>query len=295
MDSWRPKALVIGPGGIKGLKVLGFLVPLEDSGTFSEVTTFCGVSVGSLISLLIICGYTVREIINEAVLLDIFNDIESFDVGSVIENSGLISSEPIKKHLTNLVINKFGIVPSLQGLHSMTGKSLVTTTLNVTDEEPIMMNFFDHPEMSCVDAVMYSINIPFVFYQLSYNNKICVDGGLANPYPIDYLDDGNTEILGIYMRTVNSKPISSTMSYYHKIVNSLMEQRRVDIIRNSSDKCVHVRLEVGVSGVSATFRMTIQEKANILVEGWNQGREFLDGKYIFSIPKKQKYNLSVKK
>lgn len=289
MDTWKPDVLVIGPGGVKGLKVLGFLTPLEDCGTLESVKDFCGASVGSIISLLLICGYKVREIINEAIMLDIFSELNFSSISAVIENKGLVSNEPMKKLLSKLVENKFGVVPSLHGLYSMTGKSLITTTLNVSDEESMMMNPFTHPELSCVDAVMFSVNIPFVFYQLSHEGKVCVDGGLGNPYPVDYFDDGERKILGVYMKTIRSSLIGSTSTYFHKIVNSAIEERRNDIIRASSDKCLHIRLEVLTSG---TFSMTIQEKTAILIEGVNQGQEFLDGKYIFTLPEKSKYNKS---
>jgi predicted acylesterase/phospholipase RssA len=285
MDLWKPKTLVIGPGGVKGLKVGGFLSPLEDAGKLDEINVFCGVSIGALISLLLISGYKIREIISQAVLLDILSEIESFDINSSIEHKGFISSDPLKKLLSNLVEKKFGVIPTLKGLHSMTNKSLITVTLNVTNEEPIMMNYFEHPDVSCVDAVIFSMNIPFVFYQLFYENKICIDGALANPYPVDYVDDGDTDILGIYMKTIGMS-MNSPMSYFNKILNSVMEQRRAGIIRSCSDKCVHVCLEVNTVG---TFKMTIKEKAELLVEGYNQGIDFLEGRYKLFLPERMKY------
>lgn len=286
--SWKPQALVLGPGGVKGLKVLGFLTALEDANFLSEVTTFCGVSVGAMISLLLISGYTIREVITNAVLLDFFSEIENFSLDSSLERMGLISSEPFKKVLSDLVFSKFHVIPTLKGLQTFTGKTLVTTTLNVTDEEPLMLNPVEHPEVSCVDAVMFSLNIPFVFYQLKYEDKICVDGALANPYPVDYLDNRETRVLGVYLKTASSPEVNSTMSYYQKMLNSVMEQRRRSIIQHSSDKCVHVCLEVGVS---STFKMSIQEKADIIVEGLKQGQDFLkaqeEGSYEFVSSSKQ--------
>ena len=279
MDNWKPDALVIGPGGIKGLKALGFLVPLEDIGTLTEIKIFCGVSVGAIVCLLLICGYSVREIIKEAVLLDIFKELDSFDLSCILENKGLISNEMIKRALTNLVFEKFGVVPSLKGLQTLTGKSLITSVLNVTDEECLMMNPVDNPDVSCVDAVLYSSNIPFVFYQLTHEEKICADGILSNPYPVDYLDNNERKILGIYMK-------GTTDSYYTKLFGSVIEQRRRAIIQFVSEKCVHVCLEINKI---ATFSLTIQEKADLLVEGLNQGMDFLNGTYKLEIPEKQKY------
>jgi predicted acylesterase/phospholipase RssA len=292
--SWYPRVLVIGPGGAKGLKVLGFLSVIEDSGLLNYVDTYCGVSIGAVISLLIICGYEIREIVGEAARLDIFKDIGSFNLQSVMEHHGLISNEPVRKILTQLVINKLGNVPSLYSLYMRTGKAFTAVTLNATDEKCEMMNPFTYPGVSCVDATMFSMNIPFVFYQIIHHGKTYVDGALANPYPVDYFDDGETNILGIYMKTTHkiqtiitphisggiihrveesSTPLSIG-SYSLKIVHSLMDQRRNHIIQQSSSHCKHVRLETKI-GDTTGYTLTTEDKALMLVEGFNEGKAFL--------------------
>jgi len=306
---WMPRVLVIGPGGIKGMKVLGFLSTLEDSGILDKVDTYCGVSVGAVISLLIICGYQIREIVGEAVKLDIFKEIGEFNFKSIMENRGILSNEPLRKVLTRLVVNKFGNVPTLYGLYMMTGKSYVAVTLNATDEICVMLNPFTTPEISCVDATMFSMNIPFIFYQLIYRGKTYVDGALGNPYPIDYFDDGNTNILGIYVKTIHkintisserSNPILERVdnnlslgSYWLKIIHSLMDHRRNNIIQQASDKCRHVCLETNTTDTIGC-NINTDDKALMLVEGFNQGKSFLNQLYNNcytgpNIPEKQIY------
>jgi predicted acylesterase/phospholipase RssA len=198
-NNWTPRVLILGPGGYKGFDMLGFLSPLDDIGMLKSIDTICGVSVGAIIALLYIVGYTIKEIINEAIILDVYNDISNFNINLAINNLGLLSNEKIKTRLTNLVFDKLTTIPSLKDLYTLTNKSFITISLNTTDQECIIMNPFTHPNVSCVDACMYSINIPFIFYQLYYNNKVMIDGAFANPYPINYFDDGNTDILGIYV------------------------------------------------------------------------------------------------
>lgn len=295
IPQWYPRVLVIGPGGVKGLKVLGFLSPVEDSGLLEYVDTYCGVSVGAVISLLIICGYQIREIVGEAVKLDIFKEIGAFNFKSIMENKGFISNEPVRKLLTQLVINKFGNVPTLYGLYMRTGKAFIAVTLNATDETCVMLNPFSNPDVSCVDATMFSMNVPFVFYQLVYRGKTYVDGALANPYPVDYFDDGKTNILGIYMKTLHSKnnpPVTTHLpgtiiqkveesssplpigAYSLKIIHSLMDHRRNQIIQQSSDKCKHVCLETKTTDTIG-YTVTTDDKALMLVEGFNEGKSFI--------------------
>jgi len=295
VSQWFPRVLVIGPGGVQGLKVLGFLAPLEDAKFLRYIDTYCGVSVGAIISLLIVAGYQIREIVGEASNLNIFKDLENLTLQSIVEHRGFISNEPVRSRLIHLLVNKFGNVPTLRGLYLQTGKSLVTVTLNATDEQCVMMSPHTHPHISCVDAVMFSMNIPFVFYQLVHNGKTYVDGALANPYPVDYFDDGNTNILGIYIKSNMNKPPPAPVrtapiimqkidtqapisvgSYSYKIIHALMDQRRNHIMQSVSNRCKHVVLDINANIDPIGCTIGVQEKANMLVEGFNSGKEFIE-------------------
>lgn len=302
---WYPRVLLIGPGGAKGLKTLGFLSPIEDFRLLEYVDTYVGVSVGALITLLMICGYHIREIVGEAVKLDIFKEPTSFDFNSIVERRGFISNEPVRKRLTQLIINKFGNIPTLHGLYMMTGKAFNAITLNATDEECVMLNPFNNPDISCIDATMFSMNVPFIFYQLVFRGKTYVDGALANPYPIEYFDDGKTNILGIYMKAAhniqikNSPQNSNTIierveenngplpgsgslpgslpiaNYSLKIINALLDHRYYSIVQSSSDKCKHICLEVKIDDILGYNNTTTANKAALLIEGFNEGKTFI--------------------
>lgn len=270
---WYPRVVVLGPGGAKGLKILGFLSPLEDAGLLDYVDTYCGVSVGAVIALLIVCGYQIREIVGEAAKIDMFKDFNSIDIKSIIDNVGLMSNEPIKRQISQLIIDKFGNIPTLYNLYMRTGKSFVCVTLNATDEECVVMGPFTHPDISCVDATMFSMNIPFIFYQIIYNGKTYVDGVLANPYPVDYFDDTHTNILGIYLKNDVNQP-TSLGSYLQKIVHSLTNMMRANIIQAASNRCKHVRLKTKNIDTMG-YGISITDKATMLVEGFNEGKEFI--------------------
>ena len=301
---WNPRVLVMGPGGIKGLKILGFLCVMEDEGVLEKLDTYCGVSIGAVIALLLVCGYKIREIVEEAVNMDIFRESGMSDIATMMKHQGFMSNEPARKTLSQLVMRKCGTVPTLRGLYMMTGSSLSVITLNATDEICVTLSPFSHPNVSCVDAVMFSMNIPFVFYQLVHNGKTYVDGALGNPYPVDYFDDGNTEILGIYIRNRNNisrqptqagprDELLSISSYFSRIMYSLVDHRRNSIIQQCSNKCKHVCLETTFAD-SLGYSITLDDKATLIVEGYNQGKEFIkrvtNDTYVGpSIPKKQKY------
>lgn len=265
----NPRVLVIGPGGVKGFLILGCLLPLEEM--LHKVDTYCGVSIGSPIALLLICGYTIKEIITIANKIDFFKNLFYFNLQSTVNHQGLISNHLIRKKLTKLVLKKLGSIPTLYELYMKTGKSLITVTLNMTDERTEYWGPSTHGSESVIDAVIYSMNIPFIYYQLIHHDKLYVDGALGNPYPIDYFDDGQTEILGLYIKTVYEE--STITNYVYKSFDAAIEQRRVSIIQNASSRCRHIELLTTFNNVLTT---TIKHKAEMLIAGQQAGLDFLN-------------------
>lgn len=295
---WKPRTLVIGPGGVKGYLCLGFLHVFEERGLLDKIDTFAGVSVGSIISLLMVVGYTIKEIIDISEKLEMFKDASNFSFQYVIENQGLISNQPIRQVLYKAVNDKLGCVPTLDELYTKCGKALITVTLNTTDQREEIMTPFSHPKVCCIDAVMYSMNIPFVFYKLMCNHKNYVDGALANPYPVDFFDNGIDNVLGIFMsnkepeekkiiRKVTERHVSF-FEYASKILSSLLLQRRNSVINRCSNKCRHVMLNYKGSD-AISIKCTDIEKVEMLVIGYNQARDFLNGELEISSFKEIKY------
>lgn len=280
MDPWYPRVLIIGPGGVQGFQALGCLIPISELQLLKYTDTYCGVSVGSILCLLLSVGYTIKEIITEALVINLFKDGEGFDFRNIFSNNGLLSNEPFRQQLNNLVFRKLGKIPTLRELYIMTGNSFIATTLNVDDEKWEMMGPQTHGNLSAVDAAMFSMNIPFFFYQLVYFGKSYVDGSLGNPYPVDYFDHDNTNILGLYMKDEVSvsrivEPITSGLTiqkYVQKIIRSILDHRRNDLVLHSSDKCKHICLESNIGG----FEVSQEDKIKLIVLGYNKGVEFVE-------------------
>jgi predicted acylesterase/phospholipase RssA len=305
---YYPRVLILGYGGEKGLLILGFLAAVGDLQLLAHVDTYAGVSVGAVIALLMICGYNVREIIGESMRLDIFKNLASLDVQTMIDKGGFISAEPVRQQLTQLVVNKFGSVPTLHGLYLSTGKSYNAVTFDVTNSASVIMGPFNYPNVSCVDAAMFSMNIPFIFYRLVHEGKTYVDGALANPYPVDYFDDDHTDILGVYIQTIYPATNAQTLqtrniitridnnmshaTYLLKIIDHLLARGREQIMRTSSNKCRHVCLQ---TAISVGLNMNQDVKAQMLVDGFNKGKQFMQqiqtNNYVAPIIEpKQSYN-----
>jgi predicted acylesterase/phospholipase RssA len=278
--SWTPELIVLGPGGVKGFLELGALLVLEKHGWLDEVHTFVGVSVGAIIGLLLTCGYRVSEIIAEAADTNIFQDLSTVSLADIRGNVGLVSNEPIKKKIREQIIEVYGHVPTLHQLYLYTGIRFVAVSHNLDKEQVEYLSYETEPDMSCIDAVMLSMNIPLLFYKLKYKGCVYIDGAFGNPYPVDHYDDGETQILGIYIRSTSpqeKEPTdSSTTMYVHKTIQATMNELRRRIIEMTSSRCRHIELKsptVDSTGLSVNADL----KADMILSGYRIASEFIQG------------------
>lgn len=284
---WKPRVLVLGHGGAKGYLLLGFLSALYDTDIFKYTDTFCGVSVGAAISLLLVCGYKPREIINESIFLNIFVDMQSLSVEQILRKKGIVDTTSIAARLSDLVLRKLGVIPTMANLYALTGLSLATVRYNTTDETSEIVTPFNHGDTSCIDATVDSMSIPLLMMLRSRDGKSYVDGALANPYPVNFFDDSQTSILGVYIKSNDYEEIhqegespiedfiKTVFPLFSKVVRSAMDQRRVEIINNSSDMCKHIGLPCIIHD-STGLTLSLENKASMILSGHEKGIEFIE-------------------
>ena len=286
-NNWRPSVLVLGPGGVKGFLELGALLILEKEKYLDNIKTYVGVSIGSILSFLIVTGYTITEIIKEAMDFDLFQDISILSLGDIKKafvqakkNAGLLPHNKIKEKLSQLMIEKFNRVLTLKELYMATGLELVTITTNLDKDIAEYLSWKTYPNLSAVEAVLMSMNIPLLFYQIIYgeDNDVYIDGAFSNPYPIDQYDDKKTDILGIYIATPKKteKPIGTDICYYlYKIISSGMVQLRKRNKKMASARCKHLKLTTAIIdtvGIAVTF----DAKCQMIYNGYFTAKRFFE-------------------
>jgi predicted acylesterase/phospholipase RssA len=78
----KPHVIILGPGGVKGFLQLGLLYILTQNNFLDDVHTYIGVSIGSIISLLVVCNYSIDEIISHAIHTDLFEKLNLYNITS---------------------------------------------------------------------------------------------------------------------------------------------------------------------------------------------------------------------
>lgn len=277
---FRPKILLLGPGGSKGYLELGSLLYLEQHKILEHCDTFIGVSIGAVISLLLTCGYSSTEIIERSLSLDFSKELVALKLEDIIQGIGVFSNDSIKNALIRAVTDKFGTVLNLQQLYLATGRKLICTTMNFDRHRVEYISKDNEPDLSCVDAVLLSINIPFLFRTIKHKGCMYIDGGIGNPYPIDIIDDTKTDILGLYIDTkVNSNTKDGVMVYLQGLVTSFMSKIRENHIQRSSPKCHHIGLstEAQMPGAGAIgLGVNKEAKFKMISDGFQTTKNYFE-------------------
>jgi predicted acylesterase/phospholipase RssA len=276
-----PTVMILGPGGMKGMLQLGSLYHIEELGILKNITTMCGVSVGAVIALLLICGYTVTEIISESMEVHhLFQDISSLNFSDIKNNSGLIDQISIKNKLTGIVKKKFGFVPDMEHLYMITGIKFETVSMNLSKDCAVYLSHETEPDLSVVDAVLMSINIPFLFYKIKYKNDLYIDGAFGNPYPINRYDNGETCIIGIYISThISDTHYDSPFIYFYKIMVSSINQMLKMIIANCSERCMNIELTTSTYDMTG-LTLKNDDRVEMFIEGYKVCQTYMNKKKI---------------
>lgn len=233
--------LVLAGGGLKGFAELGALHYLVSETPFkiSKIESFVATSVGSAISLLLICGYEPIEIFYEVYkTVEIFEDVKKTNL---FNSWGFISIETLGNKLKSMIFKKLvdpnspihlkGVkeeeltssnIPTLEELRSLTLKNLTVVVANISKMKGEYMSASSHPNVPCIDAVMMSCGLPIIFQSIHMNGSYYIDGGFYDNFPMKYACDGKENpqtVLGIVTKTDYADKIESFFEYIDRIVS----------------------------------------------------------------------------
>lgn len=270
-------SLVLSGGGIKGILTLGFLHTMFEQKQISHesVLEYAGTSIGSVICLLLICGYTPYQIF-EMVYTHNFFDINDGNIFEMVTNYGFMTPNKFVGTIENYIVDKFGHIPSLFELYQKTKKVLYICAVNITNSTEEKISYRTHPNLSCLEAVSISCNIPIIFHKKILGGDIVGDGGLVNNYPWNYISNQCQSTLGILLcgNGKNTK-LDSFSGYIYRIMN-IPISHLCEIRLAFTPSSLHtVRLEYTKSH-SFQFNITEDEK----LEMFMYGCQFKDEKEI---------------
>ena len=270
---FKPKALVASSGGVKGFYQLGALVVADEKyQLLSEVDTFAGTSVGAAIMYLLAIGYSPYQIFMIALHTKLISNLSDISISKAIQNSGILENTKMIDLLTTLTKAKMKTIPTLLELKNKYGKHFIATTVNLTNEDRLeYLDYNTYPDLNCITAVIMSMTIPGIFEKMEYKGCLYVDGALANPYPINYVDDGKRDVLGVCINMKRQGSITKT-EYFCRAAMVSMDTIKEMLKAGASDKCKTINImshSLSLIDIGDTF----EQRVTMFYEGMDTGRK----------------------
>ena len=181
---------------------------------------------------------------------------------------GLIPISQFSDKIAKLVDAKFGYIPNLKELNQLTGKTLVAVASNVTKMKCEYYSHITRPDLSCVDAVKLSCNLPLIFQRIKYNEDAITDGGFMDNFPIKFVDDGISKILGIV--TVGSdfsQPDDTFIGYFHRIMSMPIYSNTMTTCKSCEQNTTLIKMTWNNASIFQ-FTMNQDNKTNMFVHGF---------------------------
>lgn len=196
--------LVLSGGGIKGFNILGSLFYLHKMGYLHNIKKYIGTSVGYILIILLIFDYDPLEILTEFIKNKFIKRIKIFNFLQMINGKGLINFDIINGIVKELLDKKnIDSTMTLSELYDLKGFLIYGITFNFTKlrEEIICHETF--PNMTILEAIRLTSNIPIIFDKYLYNNNIYFDGFISNNFAINLVSPYDT-VIGIKLFKIRS-------------------------------------------------------------------------------------------
>lgn len=212
--------LVIAGGGLKGFAMVSSIKQLLNFKIIKlkNIKNYYGTSVGSIISTLLAIGYSIDELLT---FIDKFNFeklSDDIDIDNLFTDFGISTGKNIMtvlQFLFNEKIKKNDI--SFIELYNLKNITLNIIATNITDMIEEVFNHNTYPDMSIMTAIRMSIAVPIIFTPVLFNNKLYLDGGLVNNFPINHVK--TDKFIGITTNFKNKSNNDSLMNFIFNFIN----------------------------------------------------------------------------
>jgi predicted acylesterase/phospholipase RssA len=235
--------------------LIGALKARESS--LAGVQEISGSSAGAILALFLAVGMSVDEILDASLSLDIPNFVK-IRLGSFFNKFGFVDMGPIRKKMVEIC----GGDPTFRELETRVHVSAFC--LNTT--ETVYFSKDTHPNMKIIDAVCMSMAVPFIFACGKYEDRMYVDGGTKEEFPLTpFLDKKPHEVtcVRIKMNKIYRETIDNPKQFVDVIVRSALSNR--EIINLPIDV---VEINVGDTDVF-NFNMEYEEKIRLFNMGYS--------------------------
>lgn len=274
------KNLVISGGGVKIIASLGVIKYLKENDLLKSIKNYYGTSAGSIICLMLTLGFELEEmikfienfdldkliIVNTENLFTTFNVCENTKIEKVIKlflNFKLNNQNDIKK------INYENI--TMKELYNKTNKYLSITSTCLTTQEAVYISHDTFPNIPVWKAILMSCSIPLIFKPIEWEDKLYVDGGLIDNFPLFNIKLNEIKYtLGIQIN-LNCKASSEDRNIYNYVIN-LIEIILESQIEIKPYNIISIKIDNSLIHNALSVNINIDTKKKIIMSAYEQSK-----------------------
>jgi predicted acylesterase/phospholipase RssA len=212
----RPiRYIVLSGGGINGFAHVGAWGALEiewrsrGRHLYTSIEGVAGTSVGAIVGLGMLLGYTAVEFERFAVtVLEDSQEHAKLNVLAACDGKGMISNDLISNFVKKLISSKLDNenVTFAELEEYFGGKRFVCTAHNFTTLAGELLGSETTPDLEVWRGVTMSCLLPFIFDSMWWKDGEYVDGGLSNALPTNVFPPEDTLALYICRKPGKSHP-----------------------------------------------------------------------------------------
>lgn len=217
--------LVLSGGGVKGIVMMGALKALEEYQLLKNIKSISTASVGALIGALYIVGYSIDELHEFLSILDI-SKMKSIKPSKLLTNFGFDDGKKLIM-VIELMLKARNLSPeiTLKELYNLREIDLYISGSCLNDKKNYYFSHHTHPTMPLKIAIRISTSVPLWYIPVEYENKMYVDGGCMENYPISIFDNDLDRTIGIHLTSSKTfvKSIDSLESFLFNLMQCFDE------------------------------------------------------------------------
>ena len=181
--------LIIGSGGMNGLCYIGALDVINKNYGFKNFKYLTGCSVGALLCFLLNIDYSVEDIKNITLELNL-EEFYTPKLINLINIGGFVDHKKIRNLLYSIIsIKNLSNNITFLELYEKTNITLTINGVNCTYNKSEYFNYINTPSMNIIEALIISMNIPILCAPVNYEGNSYIDGAVLDPYPHNYHKD----------------------------------------------------------------------------------------------------------
>ena len=139
-------------------------------------------------------------------------------------------------------------------------------TTNLTDNKIEYLSYETYPNLKITDGIRMTTCIPIYYEPFIVNNKMYIDGGCIDNYPIELFKDRIEEVIGFYLNfNTKKEEINNIKNYLSSILKIITKNMNNKIISGWDNYTINI-----ITNITNTlhFNISIEEKIKLFNIGY---------------------------